>query len=277
MNIKRIHNECIQYGITPTKMVNRLFNKKAPKVLANSIPKSGTNLLLRALYLLPKMHRKFHRTLNHNTSSPCEIISNLKNGQICSAHLKYSDEIRDVLCKSDVKNIIIVRDPRDIAVSTAMYITYKDTNHRLSDYFINTLKNDHQRIMASIEGIPATNLDDGIESLSLISHYAGYMDWSKCRDCLFIKFEDLIGERGGGSAKAQSLCVQKIIDHIGINITDVQLHKVCKNIFNPTSRTFVKGQIGTWKKTLQTDHISKIKESMGSYLIQLDYETDTNW
>ncbi len=275
--IKRIGNELTQYGITPSKLLGLLLYHDTPKVLANSIPKSGTNLLLRTLYLFPQMRRKIHKTLNSNFPTSDKIIKGLKNGQFCSAHLKYSKNIQNALESNNVRHIIIIRDPRDIAVSNCMYITYKDTSHRLSHYFLNNLGDDNERIMASIEGIPANKLNDGIESLSLATHYSGYMAWKEDPKCLFVKFEDIIGEKGGGSKNTQRLCVKKIASHIGLEVTDRDIENVAKRVFNPSSRTFVKGQIGTWKQTLNKDHIAKLKETIGDTIVQLGYEKNENW
>ena len=267
----------LQYGFTLSDIKYRLSTNNSPKVLANSIPKSGTNLLLRALYLFPSMHRKLHKTLDNRSDNIIRVLSGLKNGEICSAHLKYSDNIFNVLDENNIKHIIIARDPRDIAVSNAMYITYKDVNHRLSNYFIHELENDDQRIMSSIKGIPADKLKDGIESLSLKSHYDGYMRWRENKGCLIVRFEDLVGENGGGSEKAQLKCMKSIINHIGLDVSDNEIFKVSKKVFNPASRTFVKGQIGSWKKKMSEEHKDEIKISMGRYLTELGYEKNDDW
>ena len=274
---KRLKLELCQYGYTPSDFKFRLFSNQSPKVLANSIPKSGTNLLLRALYLFPSLHRKFYKTLDNRSTVINKVIGSIKKGEICSAHLKYTDEIFEALNNNNVRNIIIVRDPRDIAVSNAMYITYKDTRHRLSDYFINNLKSDNQRIMASIEGVPASELNDGVESLSLESHYNSYMRWNDNKDCLVIKFEELIGPNGGGTEQDQINCIHSIVNHIGLNTNDAEIRAVAKQVFNPTSRTFVKGQIGSWKAVMSDKHKEKIKSSVGHHLIELGYEEDDGW
>lgn len=276
-SLKKISMELMQYGHTFSDIKFRVFANHSPKVLANSIPKSGTNLLLRALYLFPSMHRKLHKTLNNRSGDVCKVINSIRNGEICSAHLKYEDNIDSALHDNDVKNIIIVRDPRDIAVSNCMYVTYKDTSHRLSDYFINELNDDDQRIMASIKGVSASKLKDGVESLSLAEHFEGYMKWQKDKNCLVIKFEDLVGANGGGTYEQQLLCVRKIVKHIELDASEKQLERVAKEIFNPVSRTFVKGQIGTWKKTMNAEHLDLVKSTMGNTLVELGYEEDFNW
>lgn len=89
-----------------------------------------------------------------------------------------------------------MRDPRDIAISNYVYITYIDSSHRLHKYF-KTLNSDSERLMASIQGVEGKDLLDNISSLSLADHVNGYLPWIDKPDCLVVRFEDLVGVRRG--------------------------------------------------------------------------------
>ncbi len=275
MNRNNIIQFCQQYGFTSEILWAKLGKIDAPCVIANSIPKSGTNLLIRALYLLHPMHRLLSRTINDSDGINNKILG-LKKGQFLAAHLKYSQELEQCFYKNAVKNILMVRDPRDIAVSNYIYITHKDPKHRLHKYF-SALKSDQDRLTASIQGIESKLLSGEPSSLSLAEHFKGYLPWKNSSDCLIVRFEDIVGSKGGGDDNVQLETMMGIVEHIGLSILENDVRKAALQIFNPNSRTFVKGQIGTWEDAFEPEHKEMVKNEMNSILITLGYEKDGNW
>ena len=278
MKIQRIKNEMIQYGFTPLKIKSRFNCNSLPIVLGNSIPKSGTNLLLRSLYMMPYLYRKFTRTIDSvNEKHAIEVLCKSKKGQIIASHLKYTARLSAILETYDIKHIFIVRDPRDIAVSNFIYITYKDKSHRLHNYFANKLRDDNTRLYASINGISKDLLDDNLHSLSLADHISAYLPWYNNKSVLIIKFEELIGQKGGGSRSSQINAINKICDFIGIDMNIKKIAQLADNLYNPNSRTFVKGKIGAWKIYFNKDHIRLFKKILGKILIEMGYEKNEVW
>jgi hypothetical protein len=275
--INRARLELTQYGYTPSGILERYKFRETPKILANSIPKSGTNVLLRTLYLIPGLRRKLHKTLVQNSKDTSKVICSLRKGEICSSHIKYTKELSILIGNRGIKHIIIIRDPRDIVVSSAMYITYKDKRHRLNDYFINKLNTDEERITASILGISGEQIGDGVDSLSMLEHIKGYLAWMQDNGCLFVKFEDLIGSKGGGTDFLQEKVLDKMLDFLEMEIPEKTKKHIMRNIFNPGSRTFVKGQIGGWKNILTQHQIGLLKERLGTYILDLGYEKSSDW
>ncbi|MCK5871873.1 MAG: hypothetical protein KAG26_03520 [Methylococcales bacterium] len=78
--------------------------------------------------------------------------------------------------------------------------------------------------------------------------YRSHYQWRDHSNCLLLKFEDLIGEQGGGEQEAQYKVVIKISQHIGIELNHVKSH--ANQLFDPTVRTFRIGKIDSWKETL---------------------------
>jgi len=156
--LKTISRDFQQYGINP----QRLFaseNQNMPKVIANSIPKAGTNLLVRTLYLSGHLYRRFQKTLYSNSLE--DLLKQLRRvqcGEMLPAHLHYDVGYQDILDMFGFKKLLMVRDPRDIALSNVHYITHKDKSHPLHDYFKNHLKNDNERLLVSIQGIKSDNI-----------------------------------------------------------------------------------------------------------------------
>lgn len=247
-------------------------------VLANSIPKSGTNLLLRSLYMMPAIYRKLTMTINSfNEGRALEVLRRTKKGQIVAGHLKHSGNLSSALDRRNIKHILIIRDPRDIAVSNYIYITYKDKSHRLHEYFANALHDDGERLHASISGISANLLKKHIPSHPLSEHIRGYLPWFRNENVLLIKFEDLIGSKGGGRRQCQIDTLDKISRHIGIKLDSKTRCRIADSIFYPNSRTFVKGRIGTWKHHFNNEHKIEFKRLFGDILAVMGYEKDASW
>jgi len=49
------------------------------------------------------------------------------------------------------------------------------------------------------------------------------------------------------------------------------IDKIAQNIFDPHSRTFRKGQIGTWQSELPDKYLNMINQTCESLLISLEY------
>lgn len=254
----------------PSNQLGRFY---APKVLANSIPKSGTNLLERALVYTPGIRRAPVRTLmdRQHTCSEETVrrLSSIGRGQFKVAHLPSNSRSLELIHELDIKVILIIRDPRDVAISRFKYIHKIATNNPAHDY-IASLENDHQRLEAVIKGM------DGI-LLSTAKLFEQYKGWFDDFNTLTIKYEDLVGEMGGGSRTSQIQTLKKLTNHLGFNFTDIKLNQVAQKVFSSKSPTFRKGEIGSWNSTFSDYHIGLFKEATGNLLVELGYEKDHNW
>jgi hypothetical protein len=256
-------------SFTPKRIVGRL---NGPKVLLNSIPKSGTNLIDKVFYNLPNMRFSGKRTIRKMTHSKPEAINavqSIRKGQYSLAHLEFDEKISAAVDDNQIKKILVIRDPRQIVVSHYKYVTNIDSNHKTHDFF-KSLPNDEERLNAVIDGV------DGIVE-PLEEMIKGYSNWIKNKDCLIIRFEDIIGEKGGGSQDLQMSTLRKILNHLEIQLSDSEMVDICGKIFDEKSPTFRKGQLDGWKKELTENHKNKIKEKLGEWIISFGYEKDLEW
>ena len=94
---------------------------------------------------------------------------------------------------------------------------------------------------------------------------------------LCIRFEDIIGSRGGGSDEAQRLAFEQIHDFLDLSISKTELLNIAQKKWGH-SWNFRSGQIGSWKKFFTKAVKKRFKESRyGEILIRLGYEKDNNW
>ena len=121
------------------------------RVIANSIPKAGTHLLKICLNLFPGLlNANAHLDISMQIETMLGLLSVVADGGVVTAHLPYQKAYAQMLKELRYKTLLIIRDPRDIAVSFSHYVM-KATDHYLNTYYKN-LPSDDERLMISIIG-----------------------------------------------------------------------------------------------------------------------------
>ncbi|MDY7001763.1 MAG: sulfotransferase domain-containing protein [Thermodesulfobacteriota bacterium] len=247
-----------------------------PSVFANGIGKSGTNLLIKLCGLLGapysgfglaassiigpyKPVRKLLRApkpLERPVDVGLEVSAPVSpfwlrqrlgrcRGKCVSGHAAHSKRLVRMLLKNRYKIIQIVRDPRDVAVSFAHWI------HTRPDYYAHPAFAGLSRpesMLALINGRQCGRLK--IKPLAeVLDRSLGWL--SQGEGMLVLRFEDLVGERGQGSAKAQqkalTLAAEFLHGRGSADLPDLDMELLRNSLFGGT-KTFRTGTIGTWKK-----------------------------
>ncbi len=259
----------ILLGYKPKALKGRVLG---PKVVMNSLPKSGTNLLNRVMLYMPLMRKKGFRTTRLWGEADSKIlkkIKNIKNGQYIVGHIQDSRDIFDIMKNEDIKGLLMIRDPRKIIISHYNYVTSIDKTHKTHKYFA-SLNSDEERIGAIIEGV-----DDIVASIDeVLERYKGWMDNEQV---YIVRFEDLVGPNGGGSKEVQYQTVQKIANHLNIEINSDELISIADKIFYSKTPTFRSAQISGWDKEYSEKQKDILKRKIGDWLIEYGYEKDMNW
>lgn len=274
--IKRINSflklniKSVIFGLRPTQLFGRI---NGPKVLVNSFPKAGTNLLENLLLNVPGLRRRLGRMNRawtiEEVNSILNNIKSLKKGQFTSSHFIADERIFNTLKINNIKSIMVIRDIRSKIISHSKYVTNIDFAHKTHNFFKN-LDDDDNRINAIIDGVPnvVASIDEELK------RYAGWLDNPHI---LVVRFEDLIGEMGGGSDNKQKETLEKIINFLEVKISNNQFNKIQSKIFSTKVRTFRSGKINEWHKYLNENHKNKIKNKAGNWLIENGYEKNNDW
>lgn len=286
-NSIRLHGRDLIFATRSWK--DRLFSQK-PKslVLCNSYPKSGTHLLYQILYSIPDLY-KWDDIVSvqalcgiMNTASHVRWkISSAPNRSIVRSHLMYCNEILDILGEFSCKTLFIYRDLRDVAVSHARWVT-REERIFLHDIYLKYESFDDQ-LMSSIKGVPiGSPFCSNVSQPDIGTDFLRWKGWIDDSEVLAIKFEDLVGERGGGSEDKRLHIVEEVLDHLSIYIPSNQIKdKFASYALNPEeSHTFKKGgkgNIGGWKTFFKEKHKNAFKEVAGELLVELGYEQNLNW
>jgi len=126
-----------------------------PIVFGNSLPKSGTHLLMQILQGIALIGPFWERgTFVYNRRprtdarrSPQSIVRDihaLLPGEIACGHVYATPENVSALIRPSIVNYFIYRDPRDVVVSHAFYVTNMAPKHRLHRYYrqvLNSMEN----------------------------------------------------------------------------------------------------------------------------------------
>jgi hypothetical protein len=258
-----------------------------PRILANSPPKAGTHVLSTLLGEMPKvMFCGRHYNINDfRLDGPAEDgptfdwaevarrYGRVRPGQFATGHFPAHEEFQRVLRRLQMRTIVIFRDPRDMVVSAAFYIRSLQ-RHRLHELY-RGFPTVSAAIDAAIAGVPPGPYGTG--HASIVDRTENYLGWTDAEGVLTVRFEDLVGEAGGGSRAAQLKAVSDIANHIERPLEDSQLERICDRVFAPSSATFRKGQIGDWRNHLTPDQVEFFRARAGDQLIRLGYESGYDW
>ncbi|RMH48624.1 MAG: hypothetical protein D6694_00280 [Gammaproteobacteria bacterium] len=261
-----------RFGFSPDTIWYRWTNQHEPIVLCNSLPKAGTHLLERAVCLAPRLYRKLVPTIHEENIYRWGSLDNLlvamKPGQVLVTHLRYYPERQVSIENHKVRSLFMIRDPRDIVVSQAFYIS-REARHPRHAVFAEQ-PDVQNRIRLAITG----HAPSGLESIGeRLQAYAGWLT----SGALVIRFEDLVGGSGGGSDTAQQNILDVLYQHLGIEMDPTTREVIQRQVFSSVSPTFRKGSTGKWREYFDDVLTDLFKEVAGAQLVAYGYESDLDW
>lgn len=254
-------------------------------VFANGVPKCGTHLLCKTLSLVPGLicggrWQYFNNSVdvaNHHLEATYKRLSRIPKGMFLYGHLVPQKDVVAFLKEKGWRTILIIRDPRDLVCSHAFYAL--EDSYRYSTYYQEVLDDIDDRLMTSIKGLSARHVNPGSERVPLFDidrRYRSFLPWLKEELNLVVRFEDLIGPKGGGDLQRQHEAIWQILAHIHVGASAGMVERIANNLFGGTI-TFRKGKTHAWQQRFTEEHISVFKEIAGDLLIELGYETDKDW
>lgn len=240
-----------------------------------SIPKTGTHLLAKLLVMLSGRYPRYMRSV----SSVNEILAELEKGRKSNYYLYHhtgsflgrtSNEPLDmgsILTNAQsqiVKHvkIIQIRDLRDVFVSLVHYLDKRSPGAWTRN-----------------GGTGSSTFGDKLTialKTMIESDIKNALVWINHPDVVVVRFEEIIGAKGGGSLQSQSQAISTLSNALGIQLSGDRLQAITDNLFGITSgpkvaTTFFKGQIGSWKEAFGPEHIKLFNERWGTYQQALGY------
>ena len=104
------------------------------------------------------------------------------------------------------------------------------------------------------------------------------LSWGNQSGNILLKFEHLVGEQGGGNNAIQYDVVTRVINHLELvgQMSDEKILAMGFESFGKTT-TFRKGQIGKWTDLLDEKDKALFKGALNNLLVELNYETGSDW
>ncbi len=246
-------------------------------VLINSIPKSGTHLLSNMLFSVPYSQMRGDATDADKFSDDSERFEFVKNqltdfseDTVFLAHIPHSQQIDNWLEEKGIKQVFVLRDPRDVAVSMHYYVMKSKGKHYHFPLY-NQLQTNEERLLRVIEGFGDGETSYNVNSESIPNlklFYEAYLPWIESPNTYVVKFEDLINP----TKKYEE--VQELLKFLEITPSNANIDRMIQRGQNPKrSGTFRKGKTGGWKDEFQPEHIEAFERVFGNELLKkLGYE-----
>jgi hypothetical protein len=265
-------------GIAAYRAVDRMLPAGAgPRVLANSMPKSGTHLLASLLDGLGDLRFAGHLVTfdcgdRQHPERPLDDLtrrlSALRSGRYLGGHLIADDVVQDRVASSGVKLLTILRDPRAVIVSGANYVL-EATQLRDRDEALEIFpdKDAILRAMVAGHGEPG----EKFHFPEIGERYAAYAAWWDSPVGLTVRFEDLIGGRGGGSDDEQVDRVATILQFLGYAADPDTSRRLAARLFSEKAITFRTGRVDSWREELPPDLAAEVEERCASWMARLGY------
>ncbi len=241
------------------------------RVLANSVPKSGTHLLQRCLLSLPGLSDgHVHVDISQTEADILARLARLPVGGVATGHLVYEPRYVAVVDASHAAHLLIVRDPRDVVVSYAEYAARAE-HHYLHAHF--RALDPAARLSAVIEGVAGDVPWDQVALRDIGAAFRQFTDWRARPEVLLVRFEDLVGAAGGGDARTQMRTIAAIATHVGLpDLDESVLQRSAQATFDPASPTFRRGGIGEWRERFSASHVAAFTRVAGTLLGELGYK-----
>jgi hypothetical protein len=233
-------------------------------VVCNSIPKSGTYLLLELVKSLgAHVDVGYHaysdsiRRLRPDGSFEAERLvpglmwaQDLAPGYSCAAHLEYNPYAEQYFqTRADHKMILIIRDPRDLVISWVDFVYNSQAFQKMTAWNAyssaqgrKSHPDDRSRIDSSIDSMIQNGLD-------------GYYPWLNSPVCKVAKFEDLYGELTGQHNKAaKTPTLDGICDYLGLE----KLASFTEILGRGLTASERSSKVGIYKSRMTADQLRKV-------------------
>ncbi len=221
--------------------------------LVATIPKTGTNLLLKCLKLIK---------LKHGDSSLTSWRHEWRSDDTDIVSIGPTQSKIDFIQKNHMNLVLIIRDPRDLVTAIARCETKKITSELIDDII-----NFPGKHLSKV----ACDFPYFLKYSSFLEVYEEYLEWDQYPFAYIVRFEDLIGEKGGGSKERQIQEILNIASHIGKPLSFDEACSVASELFGGTP-TFKQGKIQDWKKHFSEENLKTFNRLNGDLLEIIGYE-----
>lgn len=237
------------------------------KVLVTTLPKSGTHFLN---LLMPQLGFQRHFCdLGELTSGLIDpdsdivrahaerltrVVETMPNGSFIIDHVPYSSLLMHWLQKRRVKVVTLIRNPYDFVVSLSHHLKRHPRENVPADLSLHALQ--HHITLAT-----ETDAEGQILPPLLKRYLRRFEGWVADERAHVLRFEEVIGPRGGGAFSTQLAAGIALCAHLGVHKDAAAIAQAMTLSFNPSVALFRKGQIFSWKAEMMPNTAKAIYAS----------------
>jgi hypothetical protein len=239
-----------------------------PPIIVNSLPKSGTHLLMQLALAVPAYvtYGTFIATTpsitmrRRHDSELANRVMRLVPGEVCGAHLYYSDEVRDALRRRGAVSLFIYRDPHEVFWSEMQYLLHMNRWHR-SGRIARRIADPEQRFRFFLEGFESVR--SGFDWPSFSKRVMPYLGWLSDPDTFCCRYEDFQNPASLNATLA-ALAVHLQVRSEGLT---AQSHRALVEamlaaIRPEASHTFRSGQRLEWQRALPAHQLHALEKEV---------------
>lgn len=264
-----------QEGISISSDIHSTCNEyTGKKFILFSIPKSGTHLMKKCLTMLTGLSAagfpdEWHRDTQH-LAAILEYVELLNSrNQFLSVH-SYSHLFDDPLVDflnhhPDYIPIIQIRDLRDAFVSVLYHGNVMDylKEEMRHESVVSTAYHKDDYTLDDILTHALTRKDENNQKVMnyMFSDTLPFMFYlMNLPRAVVVRFEDLVGAKGGGNDDIQRMVVAQLANALSIELPRNRLNLIAHSLFGQSkgpdvSVTFRSGKIGSWKTYFSDEHL----------------------
>ncbi len=270
------------------------MDRKIKKILISTMPRSGTVFLfnfISELFGYSKLEPVFTGGLKPESPEwdPYKFdktYAALSDSQVLCAHYPLTDDVKSLISQPDVLAMYLYRDPRDAAVSAALYIKNVLTHHPLHRLFSELSDSESIAFMLG-GGVLVTGGGSFDSECDYINHEGmeyfcdSALRWLAEPDVATIRYEEFVHDPVG--------CLKVSLRMVGVEVDEAKALDVAAKLNFATfsnGRTngeenvkshFRKGIAGDFVNHFNGLHKAICKRRIGQHLIALGYEKNMCW
>jgi len=164
-------------------------------------------------------------------------LRDMPTGTIANHHFLPEPELVRFIAVNAVPAVFICRDPRDVLLSMLSFARVRQLPPHVAA-LLEPLSDEDALILL---------LDGGGRLVPFADYFDAYHGWLSAPGVAQLRFEDLIGPRGGGNAQRQERACAVLATLAGFSPKADEVKAATEKVFNVQAGTFFKGQIGAWR------------------------------
>ena len=173
-----------------------------------------------------------------------ETLQAVCDGGYFCGHLGYRENVCQTLDAHGIKTILVFRDPRDVLISTLHFVeTFP--NHSLHHFFAQESCPEKKLRLLLFGSDDSTTFPHTI--MGFRDSYAALLHWANFGAALTVRYERLVGPRGGGCVSEQAAELARIAEFLQVDLSESELAAIGEFAYSPDDVTFRRGTIGNWR------------------------------